>query len=68
MRKFFYSRSMLVILALLLMTVFFLPDFLGPIPSLVIGSVIIGFSFFVYNKWCQLPSEKKSDENPQEQQ
>ena len=66
MRKFFYSRSMLVILAILLMTVFFLPDFLGPIPSLIIGSVVIGFSFFVYNKWSQLPGEEDSDENPQE--
>ncbi len=63
MRKFFYSRSMLVILAVLLMTVFFLPDFIGPVPSLVIGSVIIGFSFFVYNKWSQLPAEKESNDN-----
>lgn len=68
MRKFFYSRSMLVILAVLLMTVFFLPDFIGPIPSLIIGAIVIGFSFFVYNKWSQLPGEKEITDNHQEQE
>lgn len=66
MRNFFYSRSLLVILAILLMTVFFLPDFIGPIPSLIIGSIVIGFSFFVYNKWSQLPDEKEKSDNDQE--
>ncbi len=56
---------MLVILAILLMTVFFLPDFIGPIPSLIIGSIVIGFSFFVYNKWSQLPGEKDNSDNDQ---
>ena len=68
MRKFFYSRSMLAILATLLMISFFLPDFLGPIPSLLIGSVVIGFSFFVYNKWSKLPGDKESSEKPQGRQ
>lgn len=63
MNQFFYSRSMLVILAILLMVVFFLPDFIGPIPSLIIGSMIIGFSFFVYNKWSQLPSGEEKDDD-----
>lgn len=66
MNQFFYSRSMLVILAILLMIVFFLPDFIGPIPSLIIGSMIIGFSFFVYNKWSQLPGEEKKDDDEQD--
>jgi hypothetical protein len=50
------------------MTVFFLPDFIGPIPSLIIGSIVIGFSFFVYNKWSQLPDEKGNSDNDQEQE
>lgn len=58
---------MLVILAVLLMITFFLPDLIGPMPSLIIGSVIIGFSFFVYNKWSQFPADKESDENPREE-
>lgn len=58
---------MFVILAVLLMISFFLPDFLGPIPSLIIGSVVIGFSFFVYNKWSKLPAEEASNDNNQEQ-
>ena len=63
MRNFFYSRSMLVILVILLMTVFFLPDFIGPIPSLLIGAAVIGVSFFVYNKWCALSDEKKDQDD-----
>ncbi|MEE4166652.1 MAG: hypothetical protein V2I35_11685, partial [Desulfocapsaceae bacterium] len=63
MRNFFYSRSMLVILIFLLMLVFFLPDFIGPIPSLLIGALVIGLSFFVYNKWCGLSSENGSDDD-----
>lgn len=63
MNQFFYSRSMLVILAILLMIAFFLPDFIGPIPSLIIGSMIIGFSFFVYNKWSQLPGGEIKDDD-----
>ena len=63
MIQFFYSRSMLVILAILLMIAFFLPDFIGPIPSLIIGSMIIGFSFFVYNKWSQLPGGEIKDDD-----
>jgi len=59
---------MLVILAILLMTVFFLPDFIGPIPSLIIGSIVIGFSFFVYNKWSQLPGEKDNSDDDQGQE
>jgi len=58
---------MLAILALLLMVSFFLPDFLGPVPSLVIGSVIIAFAFFVYNRWSQLPTEEEPKDNHQEQ-
>ena len=54
---------MLVILAILLMTTFFLPDFIGPVPSLLIGAVVIGFSFFVYNKWCGLSRDKEENDN-----
>jgi hypothetical protein len=54
---------MLVILIFLLMLVFFLPDFIGPIPSLLIGALVIGLSFFVYNKWCGLSSENGSDDD-----
>ena len=63
MRQFFYSRSLLVILAVLLLITFFLPDLIGPIPALIIGAVIIGFSFFVYNKWSQLPGEEEKDDD-----
>ncbi len=53
---------MLVILAILLMTVFFLPDFIGPVPSLLIGAAVIGVSFFVYNKWCGPAGEDKDQD------
>jgi len=57
---------MLCILAALLLFVFFLPDLIGPYPALVIGVIVIGFAFFVYNKWSQAdpadkPAEKKDD-------
>ena len=54
---------MLVILAVLLMTVFFLPDFIGPIPALLIGAAVIGAAFFVYNKWCGLAGEDEDTED-----
>ena len=53
---------MLVILAILLMTVFFLPDFVGPIPALLIGAGVIGVSFFVYNRWCGLAGEDEDND------
>ncbi len=59
MRNFFYSRYMLYLLAALLMLVFFLPDIIGPLPALAIGSVVIAISFFVYNKWEKNDSDEE---------
>jgi nitroreductase len=44
---------MLYILAVLLVLVFFLPEFIGPLPALLCGAVVIGFGFYVYNLWCK---------------
>jgi nitroreductase len=48
---------MLYILAGLLVLVFFLPEFIGPLPALLCGAVVIGFGFYVYNLWCKEPPE-----------
>lgn len=64
MKNFFYSNTLLIILAVLLMTVFFLPDFIGTIPALIIGTIVIGISLFVYNKWSQLPNDTAVDDDP----
>ncbi len=64
MNKFFHSPAMLYIMAGLLVLVFFLPEFIGPLPTLICGAVVIGFGFYVYNLWCKDPSdeaEKKED-------
>ena len=42
---------MLYILAALLVLAFFLPDIIGPVPSIIIGGLIIGFAIYVYNLW-----------------
>jgi hypothetical protein len=55
MRKFFYSSTMLYLLAGLLLLTFFLPDIIGPFPAIVIGVLVIAMALFVYNKWSQLP-------------
>jgi hypothetical protein len=55
MRKFFYSITMLYVLAGLLLLTFFLPDIIGPFPAIVIGVFVIALALFVYNKWSQLP-------------
>lgn len=60
--KFFYSRAMLYILALLLVLVFFLPDLIGPLPAILCGVAVIGFAFFVYNLWCK--SDRKEEQTP----
>ena len=58
MNKFFHSRAILYILAVLLVLVFFLPDLIGPIPALLCGAVVIGFAFYIYNLWCrEIPDE-----------
>lgn len=53
MNKFFHSPAMLYIMAVLLVVVFFLPEFIGPLPALLCGAVVIGFGFYVYNLWCK---------------
>ena len=53
MNKFFHSPAMLYILAGLLVLVFFLPEFIGLLPALLCGAVVIGFGFYVYNLWCR---------------
>ena len=53
---------MLYILAALLVVVFFLPDFIGPLPALLCGGVVIGFGFYVYNLWCKAPQEEANQE------
>ncbi|MGI9536975.1 MAG: nitroreductase family protein [Desulfocapsaceae bacterium] len=58
MNKFFHSKAMLYILAVLLMLVFFLPDLIGPIPAVICGAVVIGFAYYIYNLWC---TEKPDD-------
>ena len=68
MKNFFYSNTLLIILAVLLMTVFFLPDLIGMIPALVIGTIVIGISLFVYNKWSQLPNETMVDDDPEQEE
>lgn len=67
MKNFFYSNAMLVILAILLMIAFFLPDFIGTIPALICGGMIIGLSLFVYNKWSQLPGEDEQKEETKDE-
>ena len=52
---------MLYILAVLLMLVFFLPDLIGPIPAVLCGSVVIGFSFYIYNLWCREESDDSAE-------
>lgn len=61
MNKFFRSRAMLYILAVLLMLVFFLPDLIGPIPAVLCGAVVIGFSFYIYNLWCKEESDDSAE-------
>ncbi len=53
MNKFLYSNKLIYILAVLLLLTFFLPDLIGPVPAILIGGLIIGFAFFVYNKWTR---------------
>lgn len=53
---------MLYILAVLLVVVFFLPEFIGPLPALLCGGVVIGFGFYVYNLWCKAPPEEAHQE------
>ena len=53
MKKFLNSPALLYILAALLVLVFFLPDLIGPLPSLLCGAVVIGFGFYIYNLWCR---------------
>ena len=53
LNSFFNSQYMLYLLAALLLLVFFLPDIIGPLPSLLIGSVVIGFAFYVYSRWSR---------------
>ena len=57
MKGFFYSQYMLYLLAALLLLVFFLPDLIGPLPALGIGSAVIAISFFVYSKWEKKDSD-----------
>ena len=68
MRKFFYSRAMLYVLAGLLLFTFFLPDIIGPFPAIVTGVVVIALALFVYNKWSQLPAPPPPDYAEQETQ
>jgi hypothetical protein len=53
MHKFLYSSKLIYILAVRLLLAFFLPDLIGPVPAILIGGLIIGFAFFVYNKWTR---------------
>ena len=53
---------MLYILAALLVLAFFLPDIIGPVPSIIIGGLIIAFAIYVYNLWTT-PPDKKSEDN-----
>ena len=62
MNKFLNSPAMLYILAVLLVVVFFLPEFIGPVPALLCGGVVIGFGFYVYNQWSQAPPEETRPE------
>lgn len=63
MSKFLYSSKMLYLLAALLVLVFFLPDIIGPIPALLCGAAVIGFSFYVYNFWCRADQDKENQNN-----
>lgn len=63
MSKFLYSSKMLYLLAALLVLVFFLPDIIGPIPALLCGAAVIGFSFYVYNLWCRADQDKENQNN-----
>jgi nitroreductase len=61
-KNFFHSPIMLYILAALLVLVFFLPEFIGPLPALLCGAVVIGFGFYVYNLWCkETPDDTNSE-------
>ena len=62
MKKLLHSPAMLYILAVLLVVVFFLPEFIGPLPALLCGGVVIGFGFYVYNLWSQEPAEESAPE------
>jgi len=62
MKRFLDSGSMFYVLIALLAITFFLPDLVGPLPSLVLGGLIIGFALYVYNRWCrQSPPNSTSE-------
>ncbi len=56
---------MLYLLTALLLFVFFLPDMIGPIPAIAVGSVIIGCAFFVYNSWSKGDDHKTEEHIPE---
>ena len=51
---------MLYILAGLLVIVFFLPDIIGPIPAIICGVIVIGFSIYIYNLWSKNEENDKT--------
>jgi hypothetical protein len=67
MKDFLYSSKMLYILAALLVLTFFLPDIIGPVPAIIIGSVVIGFAIYVYNLWSKAPGDDKEDRDGYDQ-
>ncbi|THB71168.1 MAG: hypothetical protein D6B25_19115 [Desulfobulbaceae bacterium] len=68
MKSFLYSAKMLYLLIALLLVVFFLPDLVGPLPSLIIGGIVIGCALLVYNHWCKADTQHKTGAESDEEE
>jgi Flp pilus assembly protein TadB len=56
------SPTLFIILAVLLLCAFFLPDLLGPVAGTAISGVIILLAVFVYQRWCRQDESTTTDD------
>lgn len=61
MNKILASPTLFLVLAVLLLLAFFLPDLVGPVIGTAAGAAIILLAWLVYGHWCQQPPSDHED-------
>lgn len=60
MKRIRNSLSLFLLLAVLLLFAFFLPDLVGTVPGMIGGGIIIVVAWLVYLSWSQDPPPASS--------
>ncbi|MCB2216451.1 hypothetical protein [Desulfofustis glycolicus] len=62
MKAVLTAPALFIILAVLLLCAFFLPDLLGPIAGTGISAVIVLLALLVYQRWCRQDEAATADD------